>query len=74
MMKILLILFCLKLFLVNQSLSLQVIKNNILGEEIKEYVKKIKDNPDFETIDFDTFARVFAILLEDSNALKNISN
>ena len=45
----------------------------ILGEEIKDYIKKVKDDPDYESIDFDTFARVFAILLEDANALKNES-
>ena len=48
-------------------------KINFLGEEIKEYVKKVKDKPDFDHIDFETFARVFAILLEDAHAINNKS-
>lgn len=36
-------------------------------------MRKVKDSIDFDHIDFDTFARVFAVLLEDAHALKNQS-
>jgi hypothetical protein len=46
---------------------------NNLAEEIRQYVRNVKDNPDFDNIDFDTFVRVFAVVLEDASALKNQS-
>lgn len=46
----------------------------LTSDEIKRYLSKVNDNPDYENIDFDSFARVFAILLEDSHALNNKSN
>lgn len=45
----------------------------LTADEIKEYVTKVKDSPDYDHIDFDTFARVFAVLLEDADALNNQS-
>lgn len=41
-----------------------------LEEEIDSYLKKIKENVSNEEIDFETFARLIAILLEEKINLR----
>lgn len=69
-------------FRVNDEDSINIILMNAIlskldfeltSDEIKTYIRRINDNPDLDHIDFDTFARVFAILLEDAHQIANKS-